>query len=120
MLEVMLARVSNRATWRDTIELTDGETGDPIDLTGASIVLEVADDCGRTVLSATTDNGKVVIVTDDSGNPVLGAAEFVFTRDEMTALCPGTYRLGGTVTIDDDTEQLFFGTVPVIDGVVGR
>lgn len=113
MLEVMLARVSNRATWRDVIELTDGETGDLIDLTGADLVIEVADDCGRTVLSATTDNGKVTVIST-------GAAEFVFTRDEMAALCPGTYRLGGTVTIDDETEQLFFGTVPVIDGVVGR
>lgn len=113
MLEVMLARVSNRATWRDVIELTDADTGDAIDLSEADIVVEVADDCGRILLSATTDNGKVTVLT-------AGSAEFVFTRDEMATLCPGTYRVGGTVTIDGDTEQVFFGTVPVMDGVVTR
>ena len=113
MLEVMLARVSNRADWSDTIELTDADTGDAIDLSSASIVVEVADDYGRIVLSATTDNGKVTVLS-------AGNAQFSFTRDEMATLCPGTYRVGGTVTIDDETEQVFFGTVPVIDGVVQR
>lgn len=113
MLEVMLARVSNRADWSDVIELTDADTGDAIDLSGATIVVEVADDCGRRVLSATTGNGKVVVLE-------AGKAEFTFTRAEMAQLCPGSYRVGGTVTIGGTTEQVFFGTVPVVDGVVAR
>lgn len=113
MLEVTLARVSNRADWSDVIELTDADTGDAIDLSAAEIVVEVVDDCGRSVLSATTGNGKVAVIS-------AGMAEFTFTRDEMAALCPGTYRVGGTVTIAGETEQVFFGTIPVVDGVVAR
>lgn len=113
MLEVMLARVSNRADWSDVIELSDADTGDAIDLSTADIVVEVVDDCGRRVLSATTDNGKVTVTAP-------GSAQFTFTRDEMTSLCPGTYRVGGTVSIGGETEQVFFGTVPVVDGVVSR
>lgn len=113
MLEVMLARVSNRADWSDVIELSDADTGEAIDLSAADIVVEVADDCGRRVLSATTGNGKVVVIS-------AGTAQFSFDRSEMVSLCPGIYRVGGTVTIDGETEQLFFGAVPVVDGVVSR
>jgi hypothetical protein len=113
MIEVMLARVSNRADWSDVIELTDADTGDAIDLSEAVIVVEVADDSGRRVLSATTGNGKVVVLAP-------GKAQFSFTRAEMSGLCPGTYRVGGTVTISGVTEQVFFGTVPLVDGVVAR
>lgn len=113
MLEVMLPRVSNRASWSDVIELLDDETNELIDLSAASIVIEVMDDCGRTVLSATTDNGKVVVVD-------IGRAQFSFAREEMATLCLGTYRVGATVTTGDETNQIFFGTMPVIDGVVSR
>ena len=113
MLEVMLARVSNRADWSDVIDLSDADSGEAIDLSSADIVVQVADDCGNPVLTASTDNGKIVVLS-------AGKAEWTFTRDEMIGLCPGTYRVGGTVTIEGVTEQLFFGVVPVVDGVVAR
>jgi len=113
MLQVTLGRVSNRADWSDVIELTDAETGEGIDLAAATILIEVTDDCDRRVLSGSTTDGKVGVIA-------MGQCEFTFPRQEMIRLCPGTYHLGCTVTIGDETDQIFIGTVPVVDGVVQR
>jgi hypothetical protein len=105
---------SNRATFKRQYRLVDSETGDLLDLTDRTIVFEIVrpGDC-RAVLSATTDNGKIVIVD-------LGIFEVTFDRSELTGLCPQTYNLGITVADDDETDQAIIGTIPIVGGVVAR
>jgi len=93
------------------VELLDDETGDSVDLTGATIKFEVSD-CGSPVLSATTDNAKVSIVDT-------GVFQVDFSASEMGALCAKTYKVGCTVSSDDsEPQQLLIGSLPVLDGIV--
>lgn len=109
-----LSPVSNRASWNFECDVVDDQTGELVDISTISIVVEVRyPECCRTVLSATTANGKVT-------NPSTGKFIAAFTRDEMAALCPRTYEIGATLADADDTAQFIIGTVPVLDGVVSR
>jgi len=105
---------SNRADFDLTIQTLDDDTGELIDLTGASIVFEFRNplDC-TTLLSATTDNSKVSI-TDT------GTFTASFTRDDMATLCAGTLDVGCTISINGKTYQDIIGTIPIKDGVVQR
>lgn len=108
-----LLPVSNQADWTYRDETTDEETGDPVDLTGASITFEVRDESNCIVLSGTTANGKVSIVDT-------GVFEVAFTRAEMQQLSAGTYDVGCVVTINGVTSQFLVGALPVLDGVVSQ
>jgi len=118
MLTGSLEAVSNRETWTQDIELTDDGTA--IDLSTASIVVEVRAKrgtsdygvpAGTAVLSATTANLKITL---------LGAGQFrwTFPATDMRGVVPGTYDVGATYTVAGVTTQLLIGTVPIIDGVV--
>lgn len=115
MYEATLQPVSNRADWLGTLEMLDDDTGEAItDLTGVSLVIEVrARGAHHPILSATTDNGKVT----DAGN---GVFEWHFDRAEMSAVCPGSYEIGITMSRDDLTDQELIGIVPIVDGIVSR
>lgn len=92
-------------------ELLDDDTDEAIDLTGATIVFEVAD-IGSVELSATTANTKVSIVDT-------GVFQVDFTATEMRALCAKTYQLGCIVSNgDSEPQQLIIGTLPILDGIV--
>lgn len=108
-----LLPVSNQANWTYRDEATDEETGDPVDLTGASITFEVRDSSNCIVLSASTSNGKITIVDT-------GVFEVAFTRAEMQQVEAGTYDVGCVITINGATPQFLIGTLPVLDGVVSQ
>lgn len=111
MLTGTLEPASNRAGFSLIVELLDDDTGDAVDLTGASIVFEVSDN-SSSVLSATTSNAKVTIVDT-------GIFKVDFTATEMRALCAKTYTLGCTVSnADSEPQQLIIGFLPVLDGIV--
>lgn len=116
MYEGNLARVSNRADWIEVVEITDAETGELIDLTDANLILEVRPqhhtDCSPT-LSASTGNGKIVIID-------LGQAQFTFDRAEMIGVRPGTYEAGLTISRAGITEQLIIAIVAILDGIVRK
>jgi hypothetical protein len=105
---------SNRATFQREFQIVDDDTDELLDLTGKAIIFEVKHptDC-RAVLSATIDNGKVVVVD-------LGTFIVTFARSEMTNLCPGTYDLGITIGDDEETGQALIGTLAIAGGVVAR
>jgi hypothetical protein len=105
---------SNRATFQREFQIVDDDTGDLLDLTDKAIIFEVKHptEC-RALLSATIDNGKVVVVD-------LGTFIVTFARSEMTGLCPGTYDLGITIGDDDETGQALIGTLPIAGGVVAK
>lgn len=115
MYDATLKPVSNRADWIGTFEMVDDDTDQVItDLSDISLTIEVRKrgDC-RPVLVATNENGRII----DAGNGIL---QWRFTRTEMTAICPGSYEIGVTISRDDETDQKLIGTVPIIDGIVSR
>jgi hypothetical protein len=112
-----LEPVSNSATWTDTIEFYDDETGDPLftELTEAThpdeITLKVRDPSNdNTVLSGTLTGGDIAIAAD-------GVVEFTFSSDAMAALDPKTYEVGLLYTQEDVTTQIILGTLPVLKGL---
>ena len=109
-----LAPISNRTGWLADFEIDDADVGGPVDITGASIVVEVRDlDTGWIALSATTGNGKITIL--DTGvfrvNDPLG---------ETQQVRAGTYEVGATITLNGESRQLIIGTLPILDGVVSQ
>ncbi|MGJ5075498.1 hypothetical protein [Bradyrhizobium oligotrophicum] len=102
---------SNRADWTVQISATDADTGDALDFTGASVTVAVKDESGCQRLLATTDNGKITLLST-------GVIQFTFDDSEMRGLCPATYLVGATYLLNGETNQLFVGTVNVYDGVV--
>jgi hypothetical protein len=116
-----LDAVSNRQDWQFVREIIDDDTGDPIDLTGASIVLEIREQPDDqqlgtpsypdATLSATTANGKVTILDT-------GVFQVWFPLTDMQTLSPGYYDVGCTVNVNGITTQLMAAELPVVDGIV--
>lgn len=101
--------VSNKALWDDSIQCIDDEANEPIDIsTATEIKVEVAD-CGRAVLTDSLTAGTVFL----SG---IGIFSFVFTADQMGALCAKTYDFNCFVTLNGEVLQPVAAQLPVIDG----
>lgn len=111
MAYIAALRQSNRATWRDILEISDADTGDLIDLTGARITMTLCGERGDK-LTVSTDDGSINVID-------LGKAEFVFTKGQMGGLCAGSYSIGARVQreTDGDVEQLIEGSVYIYEGV---
>lgn len=102
---------ANNADWKTQFIFTDGDTGDELDFTDATIEIEVKDLDGCKRIEATTGNGKITIVDT-------GTIELLVPASEMKCLCPASYRIGGVYSLNGETISLFTGTLTVIDGVV--
>lgn len=114
MYQGTLAPRSNRAGWSYFVEVLDDETGEPVDISDTSIVLELRDPRTDTItLSATTENGGITLTED------VGFFQVSFTAIQMRTLLAETYEVGVTITNDDsEPQQLIIGTLPVLDGIV--
>jgi hypothetical protein len=108
--------VSNRADFADVIEV-HGDMRELVDLTGASIQIEVGRQTtppwgsGDIVLRASTDDGSITILG-------IGVFDFIFPVEKMRALEPGIYDVGVTIKRDGRTTQQAIGSLPVADGIV--
>ena len=111
-----LAAASNKADWKFTISLVDPDTGDVVNLTGATVKLSVRDQNSRsTILSGSTIDGKITL-----SNPTGGECLVWFTPTDMGVFtCAGSFDVGVTVLLSTGlTYQLIAGQLPVIDGVI--
>ena len=105
--------VSNQATWTDTIELYDDETGEPFDLGDVTaITMKLRDGCMTPALSGSLGE-EIEIVGDDED----GVFEFTFSAGTMSNLEAKTYEVGILVTTATATTQLILGTVAVLEGL---
>jgi hypothetical protein len=106
---------SNRADLLFAVELTDNETNDTIDLTGALITV---------ALRPPTQPNPLITGTNVSGHVTVtapGNFDVHFTRDEMAQFLAGEIDMGITLKMaDGNTYQIFSGQLPVVDGVVQR
>lgn len=109
-----LPPISNRATWSESVQLTDSETGDAIDLTAVDeITVQVRDPYTFTnMLSGTLTGGEITVVST-------GIFQWRFERSQLGVLTVSkTYEVGCVIEQDDDEVQLIIGTVPVFDGII--
>jgi len=105
---------SNRADWRVTREVVDDDTGELVELAGATIRFEVRDQRARgAVLTGSTADGHVTI-------DGIGTFTVAFSAAEMGQLCAGIYDVGCTIALNGATNQFIIGTATVLDGVVSR
>jgi len=108
-----VAAASNRADLLFKIVLTDPQTNDLVDFTGATITV---------ALRQTSQQSPTLVGTNLDGHiTVIGPGEFDthFTRNEMTQFPPGDIDIGVVVMLSDGiTYQLLAGQLPVVDGVV--
>lgn len=113
MFGAVLQPQSNRATFILEVEISDEETGDPIDLTGCTIEVQVRYQAqnGSTVLSGDTEGGEVTILDT-------GVFQIEFSATQMASICPDTYDVGAIISRDGETAQILIGTIPVLEGVV--
>lgn len=112
MIELELSPLTTAEDWRETIYVSDGETGEPIDLSGAAIKMAVKRHGERTpILTGSTDDGKITV-------PDLGSFTFAFPVSTRSAMHRGSYEIGITITNMGEVFQLSIGTISVIDGVV--
>jgi len=111
-----LTAASNRARWQFSVELTDPATDLPVDLTGATIELAVRDQQSKQPLLTGTTGAEITIGTPATD----GAFSVLFSRTVMATLADGMYDVGLRVTLASGADfQLFVGTLPVVDGIVG-
>lgn len=101
---------TNNADFKTQFQFTDGETGDLIDFTGATIEVEIRGSDGCLRIEATTNNGKIAIIS-------AGIFEMTVPASEMQCLCPGSYQVGGVYSLNGETISLFTGTLSIVSGV---
>lgn len=113
MKQGTLEAASSKATWRQQFEITDAETGEPIDIEADvdEIAVTFRDPDSLCDVVTTTLTGGDIAVVDD------GVFEVLVTADTMDGLSPKTYEVGALIEVDDDTEQLFLGYLPVLRGL---
>ncbi len=111
MYQGTLAAVSNRADWIIDAEITDPETDDLVDLTGASIAMYItpADRPWDTLISGSTDGGEIVITGT-------GTFTATFLEPTIQKFQEGMHRVFVRATIGGTLYQLLAADLPVIHG----
>lgn len=107
-ITLQASETSNR-DWIYQFEVSDEETGDLIDFTGAYIAMSITDADGCQKVSATTTNGKITII----GTGVIQLT----LRYADTNLCAGSYNIGGFYQLNGDTLDLLDGSIAVRKGI---
>jgi hypothetical protein len=125
-----VSTTSNREDWQEIVVMTDGDTGDLIDISLCRITLTVRrlerrlnlDQIGDgyygygsnvlpvIVLTGSTDTGEIAIID-------VGTFQWEFDQSRMSALCQGEYQIGVRISQDTRTMQLIVGTVDVVEGI---
>lgn len=112
MYQISFPPTSNRGTWIFTGQINDANSPfDLLDLSDLTLVFAVYDEFRCQKLLATTDNGKLTIIST-------GIFQWEFAESEMAVLCAGTYNTGMTMASADQIEQLSVGPLPIVEGNV--
>lgn len=97
------------ADWPVRIDLTDDDTGEPLDTTDITFNMAVSSR-GHEYLTATTDDDTIEV-------PETGTIQWRFTAAQMATLEEHkTYSVGVIMTNAAGTTQLLVGTLAVLDG----
>jgi hypothetical protein len=110
MLQARLSPISTYSDWILSMQLTDSDTGDPFDLTGATASLAVRK-IGEETITAVSDTAGGKITFPDTG---VIHSEVLYGDYEFEV---GEYDVRLTLVRDGYTESIIIGTLPVIDGL---
>lgn len=111
MFQARLQPIAKGSDWIEVVELTDIDSGEPVDFTGASFTVS---------LRRKGDSGPSATGTNSSGqviSPEAGIVHIQFMSGSLGNLDPGEYDIGLKIERDGFTESLIIGTLPVIDGI---
>lgn len=100
---------SNKADFKFQISATDVDTGDQINFTGAAVSCSIKDKNDCSLVTISIDGGGIALVDPYT-------LEFLFTKAQVGNYC-GHYKIGCVFELNDETDQLFIGTVSFYDGV---
>ena len=93
-----------------SVEMKDSETGELLDLTGATFDFALQRDQKTSTLTGSTADGHIT-------NPALGIVHVQFLESELNDLDVGTYDAGLTIHRDGFSETLILGTIEILNGV---
>lgn len=114
MYDITFPSPNSASGWSARVELFNDVTGEPLFTTfdDVSFALAVENDCGRRMLSGSTDDGRIT-------RPSAHIPQWTFTASEMGAFEPGCkYKMGLSVTTSGGTTALAVGSFTFTDGVV--
>jgi hypothetical protein len=104
---------STSATWSESNEIVDDETGEAIDLSDVDeITVVIRDPKTKTIMQSATLTGSTVVIVET------GVFQWEFSDDQMGALDPKTYDIGCVLEKDGQKIQYLIGRLPVLDGIV--
>ena len=104
-------QVSNTEDLRQQFELTD-TAGTPVDLTGASLRMDIASMSGADALQASSANGRIAI-----SDAAAGRFEVAIPAADVRGLLPGTYRHDLLLSHADSVRRVWSGTISLSQGV---
>lgn len=99
---------SNKADFIFDLTATNVDTQQLVDFSGAEVSCSIKDRDGCVVQTINVGNGITLL------DPT--KLEFFFTKSQVGNLC-GHYKIGSVFEINEETDQLFVGTVSFYDGV---
>src|SRR5262245_21091836 len=102
---------SNRADWIFQVTATDTDTNALVDFTDAAISCAIMDKNGTVMLMIPDTSSDSVINFIDANT-----LEFFFSKGHLGQFC-GHYKIGCVYEKDDETHQLFIGTVSFYEGI---
>lgn len=114
MYQRTLPPISNQATWKETLEFINDETGEPWFAQGQppdEITLRLRDPAsGSIVLGLSLAGGELEVVGD-------GLVQFTASAEQMAGIVAKSYEVGILFTAGDDVVQVLLGVVPVLKGL---
>jgi len=117
MFTGQIAQISNKADWTGPfVQLVDDSDNSIINILNSDIAFDCSvyikdmDGCQRAL--ATISNGKVIASEGDNG----AGFQWSFAKNDLSCLCAGTYRFGIKTVTNGETNDLFDGTVAIIEG----
>lgn len=116
--------ISNKATWLSkTVELVDEDDGSTTDLTNPALDVDIVVtirgmNCRSEDYGSSTTSTAIATASIANGKVSIPGPGFYwqFETSDLSGLCPGTYRLGVKVTINDFVTDLIDGTIAVVEG----
>jgi hypothetical protein len=114
-----VAQISNKATWlSDVAELVDEADGSITDLSDSELIVDIVVTIKRPSSGSCCDQAALVTASIANGKVTIPGPGFqwLFEVSDLSNLCAGTYRFGIKVTINGFVNDVFDGTLAVVEG----
>lgn len=104
-----LPAAANNADWIESIQITDADAGEALDLSDVEFQMAVYRGDRTPVLTGSTSGGEITTPED-------GIVSWQFLASSMSSLCAGTYTVDLIATRDVFTTSIGQFSLPVFEG----